>query len=122
MRGEPFHNGIVDQARNIFVRHRWEVYTEYRYQYHGITTYLDIYAIRNGEEIGCEVETTSRHILDNAVKAAGASINLWIIVPSRKLHRYAKRIIATSNIPGISMTKVLLPDQLERELSENERK
>jgi len=121
MRGDAFHNSIVDQAGKIFISHRWNVYMEYRYPCNAVTTYLDIFAVRGCCKIGCEVETTSRHILDNATKAAVAKIPLWVIVPSRKLLRLARRMIESSDVAGVSMTKVLLPYQLEGELTHIER-
>jgi|GEM_PF-4536277 len=121
MRGEAFHNSIVDQAGRIFTSHRWEVYMEYRYPCSAVTTYLDIFAVRGCWKIGCEVETTPRHILDNAVKAAIAGIPLLVIVPSRKLQRLGRRTIESSDIAGVSMTKVLLLSQLEHELANFER-
>lgn len=121
MRGDVFHNSIVDQAGKIFISHRWDVYMEYRYPCNVVTTYLDIFAVRGCCKIGCEVETTSRHILDNAAKAAVANIPLLVIVPSRKLLRLARRVIESSDVPGVSMTKVLLPYQLESELTHIEK-
>ena len=122
MRGDTFHNSIVDQAGKIFISHRWDVYTEYRYPCNVVTTYLDIFAVRGCHKIGCEVETTSRHVLDNATKAAIVNISLWVIVPSRKLLRLARRVIESSDVAGVTMTKVLLPYQLEHELTNFERK
>ena len=122
MRGDKFHNSIVDQAGKIFISHGWDVYKEYRYPCNAVTTYLDIFAMRCNYKIGCEVETTSRHILDNATKSAVANIPLWVIVPSRKLQHLAWRMIESSDVTGVSMTKVLLPYQLEQELINFEKK
>jgi len=87
MRGKAFHNKIVEDACAIFSNHGWQIYTEYRYSKNGVTTYLDLFAVRGNKKIACEVETTIRHAVDNATKALSTGLDLWIIVPSRTLRR-----------------------------------
>ena len=117
MRGALFHNTIAEQAKAIFIRHGWQVHTEYRYRNNGTTTYLDLFAARADYEIACEVETTARHAVDNAAKALAAGIPLWVIVPSRRLRRQIERNLASSGICGNGKAvKILLLCQLEAEV------
>ena len=117
MRGSAFHNRIVDEAKVIFSRHCWRVYTEYRYCNNGVTTYLDLLAIRGSYEIACEVEATARHVTDNAIKAQSVGIVLWVIVPSRRLRCLVERKLASSGfIKENKSLRLLLPGQLEAEI------
>ncbi|MCK5175421.1 MAG: hypothetical protein KAR47_18650 [Planctomycetes bacterium] len=118
MRGSAFHNRIVDEAKVIFSRHCWNVYTECRYRNNGVTTYLDLLATRGSYEIACEVETTTRHVTDNAIKALSAGLVLWVIVPSRRLRHQAERKLASSGLikGNKSPRLLLLLGQLEAEI------
>jgi hypothetical protein len=116
MRGSAFHNKIVEDARVVFRRRQWHVRTEYGYCSHGVTTYLDLFAVKNSFEVGCEVETTARHVVDNAKKAKSAGIKLWIIVPSRKVYGQAERKLASSSLENDKTISLLLLDQLAAKL------
>ena len=117
MRGSKFHNRIAEEVKTIFCNHNWRVYTEFRYRKNGVTTYLDLLAVKGNKCVGCEIETTVRHVIDNTQKAQSAGIMLWIIAPSRKLCRQVKQKLSYSNIatnhPSI---RILLLGQLESEL------
>lgn len=116
MRGGVFHNKIVEEAKAIFNNHGWQAYTEYRCN--GITTYLDLFAVRGSKKIACEVETTARHAVDNAVKALSADLDLWIIVPSRTLGRQIEHKLRYSGFNTKHQTiRNLLFCQLEVELN-----
>lgn len=118
MRGKAFHNRIAEEAKAIFSSHRWKVYTEHRYRKNGITTYLDLFAVKGDKSIACEIETTSRHAVDNAVKALSAGINLWVIVPSRTLRRQIEQKLISSGLDtGHKNVRILLFCQLEAELT-----
>ncbi len=112
MRGGAFHNRIVGDAREVFRNRGWQVFTEYRYQSEDVVTYFDIFAKKDQRAIACEVETTIRHLKENAIKARRAGVDLWIIVPTRRLLEQSKRRLGLLG-PGIS---ILLPDRLERKL------
>ena len=117
MRGGKFHNKIVEEAKTIFSNHDWQTYTEHRYHRNGITTYLDLLAIKEDHRIGCEVETTIRHVIDNTIKARSVGILLWIIVPSRKLYHQVKRKLSSLGIAiNRNSVRILLLSQLESEL------
>ena len=111
MRGKAFHNRIVEDACKVFESNGWQVFTEYRYQCGGVVTYFDLFAERDCCKIACEVETTIRHLEDNAIKARLAGIELWIVVPTRRLTREAKKRLGDAGL-------VILPDQLSSELQE----
>lgn len=118
MRGGAFHNKIVEEVKAIFGNHNWQAYTEYRYRKNGITTYLDLLAVRGKKKIACEVETTARHAVDNAVKALSAGVDLWIIVPSRTLGRQIEHKLRYSGLNTKHQTvRILLFCQLETELN-----
>lgn len=118
MRGKAFHNKIAEEAKILFNNHGWRAETEYRYCKNGVTTYLDLLAIKGDDRIGCEVETTARHAVDNTVKALSAHIELWIIVPSRTLTRQIERKLKYSGLTINHQTvRILLFCQLEAELN-----
>ena len=118
MRGGAFHNKVVEEAKTVFSEHRWQVFTEHRYRKNGTTTYLDLLAVRGNKKIACEIETTSRHAVDNAVKALSADIDLWVIVPSRRLRRQVEHKLISSGLDTRHKNiKVLLFCLLEAELT-----
>jgi UDP-3-O-acyl-N-acetylglucosamine deacetylase len=118
MRGGAFHNKIVEEAKTIFNNNGWQVYTEHRYRKHSITTYLDLLAVRGDKQLACEVETTSRHAVDNAAKALLAGLDLWIIVPSRTLRRQIEHKLRYSGLNTKQKNiRVLLFCRLEAELT-----
>ena len=117
MRGKLFHNSMVEQVKTVFIRRGWQVRTECRYRNNGVTTYLDLLAAKNDCRIACEVETTARHAVDNAVKAIAVSIPLWVIVPSRSLRRQIEHKLTPLRISDNQKPiKVLLLCQLEAEV------
>ena len=118
MRGKVFHNRIAEEAKMIFNSHGWQIYTEHRCRKNGITTYLDLFAVKGDKSIACEVETTSRHAIDNALKAQAAGVVLWIIVPTRALRRQVERKLELSGITKNYQTiKTILLSQLNAELN-----
>lgn len=118
MRGKEFHNKIVKDAESILNIHGWQVFTEHCYRKNGITTYFDLLAVKGNQEIACEVETTSRHAVDNALKAQTAKVALWIIVPTRKLRRQIERKLKSSAvIKNPKSIKTILLSQVNTELN-----
>ena len=117
MRGAKFHNKIAEEAKAIFNNHGWKVYTESRYRKNDVTTYLDLLAVRGNKKIACEVETTARHAVDNTAKALSASLDLWIIVPSKALCRQVEyKLISSGLNTKHQAVRILLFCQLEAEL------
>ena len=118
MRGKPFHNLITDETESIFKTHGWQVRTEYRYRKNGTTTYFDLYAVKDSRAIACEVETTVRHAVNNALKAKTVGVVLWIIAPTRKLRCQIERKLELSGIAqNDKSTKIILLSQVNTELN-----
>jgi hypothetical protein len=118
MRGKAFHNQIAEEAKAIFNSYGWLVLTEHRYRKNSITTYFDLFAVKGNQTIACEVETTSRHAIDNAAKAQTTSVILWIIVPTRALRHQIERKLESSNIiKNCQSIKTILLSQLNTELN-----
>ena len=123
VRGGAFHNKIVEEVREMFLAYGWEVETEFCCQRNGITTFLDVYAENSPDRIGCEIETTTRHAIDNARKAEAVGICVWFVVPTRKLQRkIVFRFTKSGLMPNNKSIKVLLPGELERELAHHQSK
>jgi len=118
MRGKPFHNLMVDDTKATLDRFFEEVGLEYRLRRNNIVTDLDVFARRGSMTLAVEVETTDRHALDNARKAAAVGVPLWIIVPTRALQRRLVRRLAPLGLrPGGRPICVLLLGQLEQALT-----
>ena len=118
MRGNHFHNMMVEKARVVFVRLNWHIYTEYGIQINKTKYYFDLFAIKDSYKIACEIETTSRHVTDNVVKAQAMRIPLWFIVPTLKVKRQTVNKLKKLKInPAGESIKVLLLDQLEQEIT-----
>jgi hypothetical protein len=90
---------------------------EYHYNANGATTCFDVFARQGRLTLAFEVETTSRHAVDNAVKASLVGVPLWIVVPRRLLKLKVARKIQPLNLrPGNQPIKILLLGQLQQEL------
>lgn len=117
MRGKKFHNHLVNRAKMLFAAYKWQTFTEYRYQDNGITTFFDLYAIKDGKAVACEIETTSRHMADNVDKALTARVDIWVIVPTRILLNKARQKINHAKLnTDQNQVKVLLLGQLGKEI------
>ncbi len=118
MRGKVFHNRIAEEAKAIFSNHSWQIYAEHRCRKNDITTYFDLFAVKGNQAIACEVETTSRHAVDNALKAQAVGVVLWIVVPTRTLRRQIERKLKSSGITENHQSiKAILLSQLNTELN-----
>jgi hypothetical protein len=114
MRGKAFHNLIARQAQTIFNDNGWQVHTEYRCRRNGVTTYFDLFAVKKDRRVACEIETTSRHIIDNVAKALSTGVCVWVIVPTRAVLFQAKRKLLSSTLHTNQETvRILLFSQLE---------
>lgn len=108
---------IVQKAKAVFTEHTWQVQTEYCIKKAGTNYYFDLLAIKGQYKVACEVETTRRHAIDNALKASIVDIPLWFIVPTRNIkNQIADRLKKLRMKPGSEPIKILLLDQLEQEL------
>lgn len=117
MRGKLFHNMIVQKARAVFICLNWQVYTEHGVEINGTKYYFDLIAIKEQYKVACEVETTRRHAIDNALKASIVDIPLWFVIPTQDIKRQiADKLKKTSITPGNELIKILLLGQLKQEL------
>ena len=118
MRGNPFHNLIVKEAESVLQEFFTDVHLEYRYRRNGSVTDFDLFAHEELFTLAIEVETTSRHGVDNAEKAAAVNIPLWIIVPTQKLkNKLSQQIRRLGLRPGGEPIKILQSGQLQQELT-----
>lgn len=68
--------------------------------------------------LAIEIETTARHAVDNARKAAMVDVPLWVIVPTRRLKSDLTRKLKDLAIrSGNQPIKILLLGQLRKELT-----
>lgn len=85
MRGQAFHNYIVDCVARKLQALGWEVQKEYPLEMSdGRTDYADIYACKNGRVLLAEIESTVRNLSINIDKAATLNLPLIVILPNRK--------------------------------------
>jgi hypothetical protein len=102
----------------VFEHFGWHTSTEHRFRANGTTTYIDLFAVHERYRLACEIETTSRHALDNAQKAQAVGIPLWFLVPTRKVKRQIANKLKTQELtPGGEPIKVLLLSELDNELA-----
>ena len=86
MRGQAFHNYLVDEAAAELREAGFGVETEVPLHLgNGQVDFLDILASREGFRLGCEVETSTRHVVTNALKAHQLRLPLIVVVPNRKV-------------------------------------
>jgi len=117
MRGCLLHNTMVKHVENTASKFFEFVWPEYRYIKNGVTMFVDVFAHRNSVTLAFEIETTSRHAIDNVKKAAAVGIPLWIIVPTRSLKfRLTGRLNDLELRPGGEPVKILLLGQLQQKL------
>ena len=118
MRGDPLHNCTAEKAKATAGLVFDFVACEYGLRRNGVTTFFDILARQGSITLAIEVETTSRHAVDNARKAALVGVPMWIIVPLRRLKLEITRKLAPLGLrPGGEPIKILLLGQLEQELT-----
>ena len=115
MRGNVFHNHMAKEAKAVFTRLNWTVYTEYCIQRNGVIIYYDLLAMMGNLLLGCQIETTPRHVIKNAKKANAVAIPTWFVVPTRKVRNLVAAKLHPLNIrPGGEPIKLLLPGQLKQ--------
>ena len=117
MRGKLFHKMIVQKAKAVFTEHNWQVQTECCIKKAGTNYYFDLLATKGRYEIACEIETTRRHAIDNALKASIVDIPLWFVVPTQNIRKQiADKLKKLRMKSGNEPIKILLLDQLKQEL------
>jgi len=118
MRGGSFHNLVVDQAKAALDGVFEQVESEYLIRRNGVATFVDLYGDGESGHLAVEVETTERHAIDNARKAAAVDVPLWIVVPTQALQRRLARQVGLLDLrPGGEPICVLLLGQLAQRLT-----
>jgi hypothetical protein len=118
MRGKPFHNLLVQEAKGQLAHFFDEVESEHPIRRGGVVDFLDLFAQGPSGTLAVEIETTLRHALDNARKAAAVEIPLWIVVPTRALRRHLLRRFESLDLrPGGQPVCVLLLGELQQALT-----
>ena len=117
MRGKQFHNLIASRARTILQGFFSCIYMEYRFRKNDAVTDFDIFVKERSFALGIEVETTRRHGIDNARRAAVVGVPLWVIAPTKKVKNEITRKLKPLQLrPGGEPIKILLLGQLQSEL------
>ncbi|HBG25843.1 MAG: hypothetical protein A2Y10_08330 [Planctomycetes bacterium GWF2_41_51] len=118
MRGETLHNFMVARTKLFLIGILWKVFTEFKISQNGVINYADILAIYSNLAIIFEIETTSRHIIDNCLKAQAVNIPLCIIVPDTALLKTASAKLDKLDIkPGGCRIKLFRLNQLHNEVT-----
>ena len=118
MRGDPLHNFMAPEVQGIADRFCDFTSLECRFRKNGVTTFFDVFARRGAISLAFEIETTSRHAVDNAQKACAVGVPMWIVVPRRRLRRKLFRQLDSLELrPGNEPIKILLLGQVEQELT-----
>ena len=114
MRGDPFHNYLVEKAAAAFVHCGFDVALEHRIPLDdGRVDYVDLLACRGEFSIACEVETSARYVLVNTAKAEALGLILWIVVTNRKVLSNVVRKLATRPDPPKGREiQILLPGEI----------
>jgi hypothetical protein len=115
LRGGGLHNHLVLESERIFRDAGFETRQEHPEKLgDGRIDFVDLMVWR-GEFRACvEIETSSRHVLDNASKARVLGLPLVVVVPSRKVHKAVKDKFKRAGInPKKHRIWILLLGQLE---------
>lgn len=118
MRGKTLHNLMAKKTRDMVEDFFESVDSEHRISNHQTTTYVDLFARKDSIVLAIEIETTVRHAVDNARKAAMVDVPLWVIVPTRRLKSDLNRKLGDPELrPGGKPIKILLLGELRQELA-----
>jgi hypothetical protein len=120
LRGDPFHNYLVARCAAQFRQAGFNVDLEHPLQLpDGRIDFVDILAESRTIRLVCEIETTSRYVRVNALKAIATGLPLWIVVPTRKLETDVRHLLDLKGARpfGERAIWILLPDQLSQAIS-----
>lgn len=118
MRGKTLHNLMAKKTRDEVEDFFNSVDSEHQISNHRTTTYVDLFARKDSIMLAIEIETTARHAVDNARKAAMVDVPLWVIVPTRRLKSDLTRKLSGPELrPGGKPIKILLLGELRQELA-----
>ena len=119
LRGGQLHNYLVCEAEKIFRDAGFDTHQECPKKLaSGELNFVDLLAEGNDFVICVEIETSPRHVLDNAAKARELNLSLMVIVPTRKVQKAVKSKLQTAGInPRKHRIYILLLSQLKQELT-----
>jgi hypothetical protein len=117
MRGDPLHNYKAVYLKEMLCTLPVLIFLEYLMRKNNITAFFDLLIKVGKFQLAVEIETTRRHLLDNARKAHALNIPVWFVVPTRKLQTQALKMLEPLNLmPGGQPIKVFLLAQAANEL------
>ena len=117
MRGKLLHNFIAAHVQMIAELVVGFAVLEYLFRKDGVTTFFDVFACRDSFVLAFEIETTSRHAIDNAMKATRVGVPMWIVVPTRRLRtKLTSQLDPLGLRPGGEPIKILTLGEIEQEL------
>lgn len=116
LRGQEWHAHLVETAKTKFLRAGCDIRLEYPMpMVDGRINYVDLWVSRGDCQFVLEVETSARHVLDNAIKADAAGMRLWVLVPNRRVKKAVRNKLRQVNVrPGGLAIYILLLDELEQ--------
>lgn len=119
LRGGSLHNHLVCETEKIFRGAGFDTHQEHPKKLAGGgLDFVDLLAEGDDFVICVEIETSSRHVLDNAAKARELGLPLVIIIPSRKVQKAVKSKLEKAGINlKTGRIYILLLSQLEQELT-----
>lgn len=118
MRGQTLHNLIATRAQRAMEDSFEKVWAEHKCHRHGTTTFFDLLGQTGSVQLAIEIETTVRHAVANARKAAAVGVPVWFIVPQSRLQRALQRKFEMLDLtPGDEPIKILLLGQLQQVLT-----
>jgi hypothetical protein len=113
MRGNVLHNSIARDAGDICTQLAIRSRLEHSIKVNGRYLYLDVAAWVCGQMVAIEIETSIRRISNTVAKAMELGIELWIVVPRRKLRHQVANKLKKLDYDDFGITiKLLLLDEL----------
>lgn len=102
LRGHAFHNLLVKKAAEIFTWQGFVVYAEFPFPTVARQrNFVDLVVCWEKSVLLCEIETSARHVTENAAKAQIVNLPLWVIVPNRNVQlAVAKKLDPALYRPG----------------------
>ena len=91
-RGKTLHQFLVAEVERILVCFGFRVAIEHKLPLKdGRVDYVDVLACRGKTVLACEVETTARHVVENACKADALGVAVWFVVPNEAVRSAVAR-------------------------------
>jgi hypothetical protein len=118
MRGRVLHNCLAEDVKAVCDRKRIRSVMEYAVCSPSTTAYFDVAAWPAKRFVAIEIETTVRHIDRTLAKAQMAGVELWVVVPTRKLRGQIKNKLRRLGIRAKNgHFKLFLQSQVEQEFT-----